>query len=140
MITAGNHTFRRKESYDLFDSCETLLRPANFPSLAPGRGYCVVDMGRIQVGILNLMGVVYMESMDSVSYTHLDVYKRQEYDWCWTACLTTVAIPMPGLTGTIVARGELVTTPNHPGAVSYTHLQGVRQRRSATQCDFEPGL
>ena len=38
VITAGNHTFRRKESYDLFDSCETLLRPANFPSLAPGRG------------------------------------------------------------------------------------------------------
>ena len=65
VITAGNHTFRRKESYDLFDSCETLLRPANFPSLAPGRGYCVVDMGRIQVGVLNLMGVVYMESMDS---------------------------------------------------------------------------
>ncbi len=65
VITAGNHTFRRKESYDLFDSCETLLRPANFPSLAPGRGYCVVDMGRIQVGVLNLMGVVYMESLDS---------------------------------------------------------------------------
>lgn len=27
VITAGNHTFRRKESYELFDSCETLLRP-----------------------------------------------------------------------------------------------------------------
>lgn len=39
-----------------------------------------------------------------------------ECGWCWTACLTTVAIPMPGLTGTIVARGELVTTPNRPGA------------------------
>ncbi len=28
-----------------------------------------------------------------------------ECGWCWMACLTTVAIPMPGLTGTIVARG-----------------------------------
>ena len=65
MITAGNHTFRRKEAYELFDTCETLLRPANFPSSAPGRGFCVVDMGRIQVGVLNLMGVVYMESLDS---------------------------------------------------------------------------
>ena len=36
--------------------------------------------------------------------------------WCWTACLTTVAIPMPGLTGIIVARVVLVTTPNRPGA------------------------
>lgn len=65
VITAGNHTFRRKESYEFFDSCESLLRPANFPAGAPGRGFCVVDMGRIQVGVINLMGVVYMESMDS---------------------------------------------------------------------------
>ena len=65
VITAGNHSFRRKESYDLYDSCETLVRPANFPSSAPGHGFCVVDMGRIQVGVINLMGVVYLESMES---------------------------------------------------------------------------
>lgn len=65
VVTSGNHSFRRRESYDLYDSCETLLRPANFPPAAPGRGYCVVDMGRIQVGVINLMGVVYLESMES---------------------------------------------------------------------------
>ncbi|MCI1956098.1 MAG: TIGR00282 family metallophosphoesterase [Oscillospiraceae bacterium] len=65
VVTSGNHSFRRRESYDLYDSCETLLRPANFPPSAPGKGFCVVDMGRIQVGVLNLMGVVYMESMES---------------------------------------------------------------------------
>ncbi len=65
VITSGNHSFRRKESYEYYDSCETLIRPANFPSAVPGRGVCIVDMGRIQVGVINLMGVVYMESMDS---------------------------------------------------------------------------
>ncbi|WP_416201040.1 MAG: 2',3'-cyclic-nucleotide 2'-phosphodiesterase [Thermocaproicibacter melissae] len=65
IITTGNHCFRRRESYDLYDSCETLLRPANFPPSVPGHGFCVVDMGRIQVGVINLMGVVYLESMDS---------------------------------------------------------------------------
>ncbi len=65
VITAGNHSFRRKESYDIYDTCETLLRPANFPPSAPGKGVCIVDMGRIQVGVINLMGVIYMESMDS---------------------------------------------------------------------------
>lgn len=65
VITSGNHSFRRKESYDFYDSCETLLRPANFPAAAPGKGVCIVDMGRLQVGVINLMGVVYMESMDS---------------------------------------------------------------------------
>lgn len=65
VITTGNHCFRRKESYELYDSSENLIRPANFPPSAPGRGFCVVDMGRIQVGVINLMGVVYMESMES---------------------------------------------------------------------------
>ena len=65
VITAGNHSFRRKESYELYDSRESLLRPANFPSCVPGRGACVVDMGRTQVGVINLMGTVYMDSLDS---------------------------------------------------------------------------
>ena len=84
VITAGNHTFRRKESYDLFDSCETLLRPANFPSLAPGRGYCVVDMGRIQVGVLNLMGVVYMESMDSPLMQRIAFWQKAFQKLLWS--------------------------------------------------------
>ena len=65
VITAGNHSFRRKESYELFDSSEYLIRPANFPSSVPGRGSCIVDMGRVQVGVINLMGTIYMESLDS---------------------------------------------------------------------------
>lgn len=65
VVTGGNHSFRRRESYSLYDSCETLLRPANFPAGAPGRGFCVVDMGRVQVGVLNLMGQAYIDSVDS---------------------------------------------------------------------------
>ena len=65
VVTSGNHSFRRRESYELYDSCPALLRPANFPPSAPGKGYEVVDMGRIQVGVLNLIGVVYLESMES---------------------------------------------------------------------------
>ena len=63
VITTGNHSFRKRESYDLYDSCETLLRPANYPAAAPGRGLCVVDLGRTQVAVVNLMGTVYMESL-----------------------------------------------------------------------------
>ncbi len=63
VITTGNHSFRRKESYELYDDCETLLRPANFPSAAPGRGLCVADLGRAQVAVINLMGTVYLESL-----------------------------------------------------------------------------
>lgn len=64
VITAGNHTFRRRECYDYFDECETLIRPANFPKGTPGRGCCIYDMGRVRVGIINVMGVVYMDPLD----------------------------------------------------------------------------
>ena len=63
VITTGNHSFRRKESYELYDDCETLLRPANFPPAAPGRGLCVADLGRVRVAVINLMGTVYLESL-----------------------------------------------------------------------------
>ena len=65
VITTGNHCFRRKECYDMFEEEEALLRPANFPKRAPGHGVCVVDRGRIQVGVVNLMGTVYLDSLAS---------------------------------------------------------------------------
>lgn len=61
VITGGNHVFRRREFYDVLDEKETVLRPANYHEQAPGRGVCVVDRGRYQVTVINLMGVVYME-------------------------------------------------------------------------------
>lgn len=64
VITTGNHAFRRKESYSLFDDSPYLIRPANFPqATTPGQGFCIVDMGRVQVCIINLMGTVYMENL-----------------------------------------------------------------------------
>lgn len=65
VITTGNHSFRRRESYDLYDSSECLLRPANYPPAAPGRGLCIVDMGRFQAAVINLLGTVYLESLES---------------------------------------------------------------------------
>ena len=49
----------------MYDTWETLLRPANYPPAAPGKGFCVVDLGRVQVGVINLMGTMYLESLES---------------------------------------------------------------------------
>lgn len=65
VITTGNHAFRRKESYALYDECEYLIRPANYPEgTTPGRGMCMVDMGRTQVAVLNIMGTAFMDALD----------------------------------------------------------------------------
>lgn len=65
ILTGGNHSFRRRESYDFYDESEQVLRPANYPAGAPGRGFLIYDMGRVQVGVLNLMGTMYMDALDN---------------------------------------------------------------------------
>lgn len=65
VITSGNHIFRRNEIYDILETSNTILRPANFPESAPGGGICTVDRGRYQITVINLMGVVYMEPLAS---------------------------------------------------------------------------
>ncbi len=64
VITGGNHTFRRKEVFDMLESEARLLRPANMPDSVPGKGYALFDCGRTSVGVINLLGTTYMESLD----------------------------------------------------------------------------
>ena len=65
VLTGGNHTWRRREVYTLLDDREEILRPANFPSQAPGHGWCIADASGWRVLVINLAGCVYMESVDS---------------------------------------------------------------------------
>lgn len=65
IITTGNHCFRRKEIYEMLDSEEHLLRPANFPEGNHGHGVCVYDKGSCRIAVVNLMGTVYMEALDN---------------------------------------------------------------------------
>lgn len=67
-ITTGNHTYRRKEVYDLLDESEFIIRPYNFPKSNPGKGVQVVDCGRYSVGIINLMGTMFMENLGNPFY------------------------------------------------------------------------
>ena len=63
VVTGGNHIYRRRELYEVLDDHPFLLRPANYPASAPGKGVCVIDRGRYQVAVVNLMGLVYMDPL-----------------------------------------------------------------------------
>lgn len=79
VITTGNHTFRRRECYDMFDTHPFLIRPANYPySTTPGRGYTVFDFGRIQAAVINLMGCMFMEPLDDPYITVEKIIKNIE--------------------------------------------------------------
>jgi metallophosphoesterase (TIGR00282 family) len=65
VLTSGNHIFRHKELYDYFDSQPYLIRPANYPESAPGRGWVLArTKGGDPVGIINVMGRTFMEPLD----------------------------------------------------------------------------
>ncbi len=72
LITTGNHCFQRKESYELYDSSLPVIRPANYPSDVPGRGVEVLDLGKYQIAVVNLMGLVGMQEPLDCPYKTAD--------------------------------------------------------------------
>ncbi|MDP4120034.1 MAG: TIGR00282 family metallophosphoesterase [Bacillota bacterium] len=79
VITLGNHAFRRKEIFDVLENNEYIVRPANYPeNTTPGRGKCIVDMGRVHVCIINMLGNAFMESLCCPFKTMDDLLKETE--------------------------------------------------------------
>ena len=60
VLTSGNHIWKKKEIYPFLDEQETLIRPANFPAGAPGRGWCVWQQNGLRALVINLQGRVFM--------------------------------------------------------------------------------
>ena len=63
-ITLGDHIYRRREIYEVLDHKDNIVKPANFPSTAPGKTHCVVSSitGR-QVAVISIIGRVFMLSL-----------------------------------------------------------------------------
>lgn len=84
VITGGNHTFKKKQVYDYLDSHPMAVRPANYPSDAPGDGYCIADCMGWRVLVINLLGTTFMDSLDSPFKTVDRILEknRGKYDIC----------------------------------------------------------
>lgn len=65
VLTSGNHIFRHKEICDYLDNSDKIVRPANYPDPCPGRGSLIAETaGGIPIGVVNVMGRIYMEPID----------------------------------------------------------------------------
>src|SRR5262249_20273375 len=60
VFTSGNHIWDRKDIFEFIDQADALIRPANFPAGSPGVGYRVFEFDGVQLGVINLIGQVYM--------------------------------------------------------------------------------
>ena len=63
-ITMGNHVWDKKEIYKYIDEEPRLIRPANYPSPCPGKGYTTIIRDDIRVGIINLLGRSFLNTLD----------------------------------------------------------------------------
>ncbi|MCH9032122.1 MAG: TIGR00282 family metallophosphoesterase [candidate division Zixibacteria bacterium] len=62
--TSGNHIWDRVDIISYIKEEDRLLRPANFPGRAPGKGSYVIDLFYHKVGVINLMGRTFMKDID----------------------------------------------------------------------------
>ncbi len=71
MITGGNHSLKRREIFEYLERTENVIRPANYGDGVFGKGYGIIDKGSYKVGIINLLGRVWIEG-------HTDPFETAE--------------------------------------------------------------
>src|SRR3954454_20104877 len=64
-ITLGNHAFHHRDSYEMLDSDDRIVRPGNFPKAAPGRGHTIVEKDGMRLGIVNMQGQFSLDTARS---------------------------------------------------------------------------
>ncbi|RMD47421.1 MAG: TIGR00282 family metallophosphoesterase [Aquificota bacterium] len=59
VLTSGNHIFDKKEVLQIINK-DNIIRPANYPPDAPGKGYNIFEKDDKKIAVINLMGRVFM--------------------------------------------------------------------------------
>ncbi len=83
LLTTGNHVWSQRDIGSLLDSSSAIIRPANYPPACPGMGYSTVGVCGWRLLCINVLGVVYMESLDSPFTTVERILERErgKYDF-----------------------------------------------------------
>jgi metallophosphoesterase (TIGR00282 family) len=64
VITTGNHVYAQKDFVNELPTLDNVIRPANYPPLAPGKGWCVVHAAGHDVLVMNLIGRIFLDPLD----------------------------------------------------------------------------
>ena len=79
-ITSGNHIWDKREFRNALDETDRIIRPANYPPGSPGRGSGIIEVDGVTVGVLNVMGRVFMPAVDDpfrVAREMVDMLRHQ---------------------------------------------------------------
>ncbi|TME58766.1 MAG: TIGR00282 family metallophosphoesterase [Chloroflexi bacterium] len=64
VITTGNHVYAQKEFVNELPALDHVIRPANYPPAAPGKGWTIFQAKRYEVLVINLMGRIFLDPLD----------------------------------------------------------------------------
>ena len=64
-ITLGNHTWDQRSLEKTIDEDMRIIRPANYPSGVPGRGYGIISKKGLKLGVINLAGRIFLAPLDN---------------------------------------------------------------------------
>ena len=76
VITSGNHIWDRQETASLLNDSNRILRPANYHPGVSGIGYTVINKDGLTIGVINLIGRVFMKPVDCPFRTADEIIKR----------------------------------------------------------------
>ncbi len=64
-ITLGDHIYRRKAITEVLEKEDRIIKPANYPDEAPGKGWTVLTSNHgVEVAVVSVMGRVFMRPVD----------------------------------------------------------------------------
>lgn len=64
-MTCGNHIWDKKDIYAYIDTADKLIRPINYPEGTSGVGSRIIEKDGFKVGVINVLGRVFMNLIDS---------------------------------------------------------------------------
>jgi metallophosphoesterase (TIGR00282 family) len=102
VVTSGNHVWEKREFWPLLDSEERILRPANYPGDAPGRGWVLIRKNEVPYLVINLQGRELMTPIDCPFKAFDSVIENQG-----------TPRPIPGIDPAEIPAGAIVLVDFH---------------------------
>lgn len=62
VVTLGNHSFANHDIFNFIDEANNLIRPLNYPSDVPGKGYVTIKYNNLLITVFQVMGRTFMNS------------------------------------------------------------------------------
>ena len=73
VITLGDHSFRKREGLGVIGQGKQIVRPANFPREAPGKGWVVREVRcGAEIAVINVLGRLFMRTQADCPFHAVD--------------------------------------------------------------------